>query len=153
MDYTYGLDKIHTKEEIEKTRVSPSFEREYNLKYLGGIGNVFHTKDIDAAIEKGKLYDPTIPSEYAKRCMGIDPAYGSSSFGIVVIQFVDGQVQILYAEEFQQPDFNEMLSKVWDLLMEFGSMNKIHIDGANPSFIKSLKIKLGCSIPPKYLEL
>jgi hypothetical protein len=52
--------------------------------------------------------------------------------------------KILYAEEFQRPDFNEMLSKVWDLLMEFGSMNKIHIDGANPSFIKSLKIKLGC---------
>ena len=143
LDYTYGIDKIYTREEIEKAKISPSFEREYNLKYLGGIGNVFHTKDIDAAIENGKLYDPYIPSEYAKKCMGIDPAYGSSSFGIVVTQFVDGQVQILFAEEFQRPDFNEMLSKVWDLLMEFGPMNKIHIDGANPSFIKSLKIKLG----------
>ena len=61
LDYTYGLDKIYTREEIEKAKISPSFEREYNLKYLGGIGNVFHTKDIDAAIEKGKLYDPAIP--------------------------------------------------------------------------------------------
>jgi hypothetical protein len=60
LDYTYGLDKIYTKEEIEKAKVSPSFERKYNLKYLGGIGNVFHTKDIDAAIEKGKQYEPTI---------------------------------------------------------------------------------------------
>ena len=59
LDYTYGLDKIYAREEIEKAKISPSFEREYNLKYLGGIGNVFHTKDIDAAIEKGKLYDPT----------------------------------------------------------------------------------------------
>jgi hypothetical protein len=50
MDYTYGLNKIYTIEEIEK--VSPSFEREYNLQYLGGIGNVIHIKDIDAAIEK-----------------------------------------------------------------------------------------------------
>ena len=91
MDYTYGLDKIYTKEEIEKAKVSPSFEREYNLQYLGGIGNVFHSKDIDAAIESGKLYDPTIPNQYAKGCMGIDPAYGSSSFGIVVTQYVDGQ--------------------------------------------------------------
>src|SRR5215208_3434272 len=143
LDYTYGLDKIYTKEEIEKAKVSPSFEWEYNLKYLGGIGNVFHTKDIDAAIERGKLYDPAIPIVMSPKSMGIDPAYGSSSFGIVITQFVDGQVQLLYAEEFQRPDFNEMLSKVWDLLMEFGSMNKIHIDGANPSFIKSLKIKLG----------
>jgi hypothetical protein len=38
MDYTYGLDKIYTKGEIDKAKISPSFEREYNLKYLGLIG-------------------------------------------------------------------------------------------------------------------
>ena len=31
MDYTYGLGKIYTIEEIEKAKISPSFEREYNL--------------------------------------------------------------------------------------------------------------------------
>jgi hypothetical protein len=41
--------------------------------------------------------------------MGIDPAYRSPSFGIVVVQFVDGQLQILHAEEYKRPDFNEML--------------------------------------------
>jgi hypothetical protein len=51
LDYTYGIGKIYTAEEIEKAKQSPSFEREYNLKYLGKIGNVFHTKDIEAAIE------------------------------------------------------------------------------------------------------
>jgi terminase large subunit-like protein len=141
LDYTYGLDKIYTREEIEKAKVSPSFEREYNLKYLGGIGNVFHTKDIDLAIEKGKLY-PTVPNTFAKKCMGIDPAYGSSSFGIVITQFVDGQVQILHAEEYKRPDFNEMLSEAWDLLVKH-SVQKIYIDGANPSFIKSLKMQWG----------
>ena len=40
LDYTYGLDKIYTREEIAKAKQSPSFEREYNLKYLGLIGNV-----------------------------------------------------------------------------------------------------------------
>ena len=34
LDYTYGLDRIYTREEIEKAKSSPSFEREYNLKYL-----------------------------------------------------------------------------------------------------------------------
>jgi hypothetical protein len=61
----------------------------------------------------GKLHDPTIPNTYAKKCMGIDPAFGSSSFGIVVTQFVDGQV---HAEEYKRPVFNQMLEKVWDLL-------------------------------------
>jgi hypothetical protein len=43
LDYTYGIGKIYTAEEIEKAKQSPSFEREYNLKYLVKIGNVFHT--------------------------------------------------------------------------------------------------------------
>jgi len=60
LDYTHGLDRIYTLEEIEKAKQSPSFEREYNLKYLGRIENVFHTNNIDTAVEKGKRYDPDI---------------------------------------------------------------------------------------------
>ena len=48
LDYTYGLDKIYTREEIEKAQKLTVFEREYNLKYLGKVGNVFHTLDIEA---------------------------------------------------------------------------------------------------------
>ena len=50
LDYTYGLDKIYTRQEIALAQKSPSFEREYNLKYSGRVGNVFHTLDIEAAI-------------------------------------------------------------------------------------------------------
>ena len=50
LDYTYGLNRIYTREEIEQAKASPSFGREYNLKYLGKVGNVFHTLDIEAAI-------------------------------------------------------------------------------------------------------
>jgi late competence protein required for DNA uptake (superfamily II DNA/RNA helicase) len=46
LDYTYGIGKIYTQEEIDKAKQSPSFDREYDLKYLGKIGNVFHTKDM-----------------------------------------------------------------------------------------------------------
>ena len=58
LDYTCGFDKIYTREEIEKQMHSPSFAREYDLQYLGLIGNTFHTKDIDRAIELGKRYNP-----------------------------------------------------------------------------------------------
>jgi hypothetical protein len=34
LDYT-GIGKIYTADEIEKAKQSPSFEREYNLKYFG----------------------------------------------------------------------------------------------------------------------
>jgi len=36
---------------IDKTKASPAFDREYSLKYMGLIGNVFHTIDIEAAIQ------------------------------------------------------------------------------------------------------
>jgi hypothetical protein len=145
LDYTYGIGKIYTQEEIEKAKASPSFEREYNLKYLGKIGNVFHTKDIEAAIEKGRKYNPDNFNPYysfTSRSMGIDPAYGSSAFGIVVTQFEDGIVQIMHAEEYHRPDYNEMLSTVYGLMSKY-NVDSVYIDGANPSFIRSLKLQIG----------
>jgi Terminase RNaseH-like domain len=119
-------------------------EREYNLKYLGRIGNVFHTKDIEAAIEKGRKYDPDAfnPFHLASRSMGIDPAWGSSAFGIVVTQWADGIVEIMHAEEYHRPDYNEMLSTIYSLMSKY-NVDKVYIDGANPSFIRSLKLQIG----------
>jgi hypothetical protein len=144
LDYTYGIGKIYTTEEIEKAKQSPSFGREYNLKYLGKIGNVFHTKDIEAAIEKGRKYNPDdfSPSHFTSISMGIDPAYGSSAFGIVVTEWVDGIVQIMHAEEYHRPDYNEMLSLVYGLMSKY-DVDSVYIDGATPSFIKSLKLQIG----------
>ena len=97
LDYTYGIGKIYTTEEMDKAKQSSSFEREYNLKYLCVIGNVFHTKDIEAAIEKGRKYNPEVPnrSPMCSRSMGIDPAWGSSAFGVVVTEYADGIVRML----------------------------------------------------------
>ena len=122
LDYTYGIGKIYTAEEIEKAKQSPSFGREYNLKYLGKIGNVFHTKDIEAAIEKGRRHEPDNFNPYysfTSRSMCIDQAYGSSAFGIVVTEWVDGIVQILHADEYHRPDYNEMLSIVYGLMSKY----------------------------------
>jgi hypothetical protein len=74
--------------------------------------------------------------------MGIDPAYGSSAFGIVVTQWVDNHILILHAEEYHRPDYNEMLSVVYGLMSKY-DVDKVYIDGANPSFIKSLKLQIG----------
>lgn len=70
----------------------------------------------------------------------------NSPFGIVITQWTDDQICVLYAEEFERPDYNEMLSKIWTLMTEFElskKNGKIYLDGANPSVIKSLKLQLG----------
>jgi hypothetical protein len=86
LDYTYGLGRIYTEAEIEGAKQSPSFEREYNLKYLGLIGNVFHVKDIEVAMEKGRVLkrtqNPNSGNTYSQKSVGLDPGFGSSNFGV-----------------------------------------------------------------------
>jgi hypothetical protein len=147
LDYTYCLDRIYTREEIEKAKASPSFEREYNLKYLGLIGNAFHTKDIESAIEKRKKYNPDVINKYSRKSLGIDLGFGSSPFGLEITERVDNQIQIGYAEEVERPDFNQMIKMTLRLVTKYGitfdNGCRIFVDGANPSFIRSLKYQLG----------
>jgi hypothetical protein len=146
LDYTYGIGKIYNADEIEKAKRSPSFEREYNLKYLGQIGNIFHSQNIDAALAKGKLYDPddskTYSYAFTSKSIGLDPGYGSSAFGVVVTQWSDEHIQILYADEFQRPDYSEMVETVYGLMSKY-QVDKTYVDGSSPSFIKSLKLRIG----------
>ncbi len=153
-DYTYGLQgphPIYSEEQIELARQSPSFEREYNLKYLGLIGNVFHTKDIETAIERGNNYNPDSINininGFTQKSVGIDPAWGSSAFGIVVTQWVDDHIEVLHAEEYQRPDFDNMVDITLALTGKYGIKLtdgcQIFIDGSSPEFIRSLKKQLG----------
>jgi hypothetical protein len=92
LDYTFGLNRIYTEAEIAAAKQSPSFEREYNLKYLGLIGNVFHTKDIEAAMERAKNTRAKFDTfnSYTQKSVGLDPGFGSSAFGVCITELVDG---------------------------------------------------------------
>ena len=61
LDYTYGLDKIYTEEEIERAKHSPSFDREYRCQFSGFIGNLFSPLQIDKVIELGEQYKEAYP--------------------------------------------------------------------------------------------
>jgi hypothetical protein len=53
-DYKYGLQgpyPIYSQERIQKARLSPAFDREYELQYLGLVGNVFSQASIENAIK------------------------------------------------------------------------------------------------------
>lgn len=161
MDYTYGLDKIYTREEIEKQKLSPSFRREYDLQYLGLIGNTFHTKDIDRAVELGKLYNPNRVIVEAQKVMGIDPGWGSSAFGLVLLQVANGRIEVLFADEFERPRYEDMSNKVIDLIRGLNRRNvdqeyldscKIYVDAANPEFISTLKREVGESARWDYIQ-
>jgi hypothetical protein len=144
-DYTLGLGKIYTVQEIAKARESPSFEREYNLRYIGQQGNVFSYESIQKAIESGlELEDVrkgNIPLDTRKSC-GIDAGFGSSKFGIVVTQLTYGKAEVLYADEFERPNFVEMINKIIAIRKNY-RVHKLYVDAANPEIITSLKRAFG----------
>ncbi len=146
LDYTYGIDKIYTREEIEKAQKSPSFEREYNLKYLGKVGNVFHTLDIEAAIctqQEGKEMMDWSTSMMIGRSMGIDAAWGDTSkFAIVITQHRNRKVEVFYAMSFEKPQMNEIINHIMRLKQRH-HITKIYVDGANPEVIRELKARIG----------
>jgi hypothetical protein len=136
------LNKIYTKEELQKAMASPSFDRKYDLKYVGKIGNVFHQKDIERAIMFGRQYNPDLINPRTPKSLGIDPAFGSSRFAFVLTQMQNTRVEILYADEFDRPDFNEMIDKAWHMIIKY-HVNKVYVDAANPAIIAGLKRELG----------
>jgi hypothetical protein len=104
---------------------------------LGLIGNTFHTQDIDRAIALVKRFKTV--NKYAQQSMGIDLGFGSSPFGICIIQFSDGVLQVLYADEFERPRYEDMINKLGDLYSMFTNIKNIFVDAANPELISSLK--------------
>ncbi|MGB7661966.1 MAG: hypothetical protein WBL67_04440, partial [Nitrososphaeraceae archaeon] len=146
LDYTYGLDRIYTSEEIALAKQSPSFEREYNLKYLGKVGNVFHTLDIEAAIctqQEGQEMMDWCTSTMIGRSMGIDVAWGDTSkFAIVITQYRNNKIEVFFAESFEKPLMNEIVNHIMQLKQRH-HCTKIYVDGANPEVIRELKNRIG----------
>jgi hypothetical protein len=146
LDYTYGIDKIYTREEIVLAQKSPSFEREYNLKYLGKVGNVFHTLDIESAIatqEKGQEMLDWSTNVMIGRSMGIDVAWGDTSkFAIVITQYRNNKVEVFYAESFEKPQMNQIINHILQLKQRH-HITRVYVDGANPEVIRELKRRIG----------
>jgi hypothetical protein len=125
LDYTYGLGKIYTREEIQKAMQSPSFKREYDLQFEGIIGNTFHTADIERAVLLGKSYDPNRIVVDAEKILGMDPRWGSSAFGLVLLQVANGRIEVLSADEFERPRYEDMISKVMGIIR---GLNRHNLD-------------------------
>jgi hypothetical protein len=137
LDWKYGLGRIFTQEEIDKSKASPSFAREYDLKYLGMIGNSFRTNDIERA--QSFVYNPDQITVGVDRVISCDPAFGSSSTGITITSIVDDRIAILYSQEFERSTSEEMVNLIWDLYHKYYPIKAILIDASQISFIKSCK--------------
>jgi hypothetical protein len=152
-DYHHGLEgpyPIYSQIQIDKARLSPEFPREYELQYLGLVGNVFSQTSIENCqkIE----YNPLQINPNAKKSIGLDSSYGSSNFAIVATQLVDGKIQVIHAEEYNRPNFTDMIDKIWTLKQKYGHVTNIYCDAANPEVWQALKREFNESYNEQHIK-
>ena len=138
--YTRGLGKIYTESEISQAQKSPSFKREYELQYLGELGNVFAESDIQKCIEYGKRVNYLDPPLTDDVVMGLDPSWGSSKFGIVIGQLYSSKIEIIYVEEVATSRPSRMIEVIKTLVDQY-NIQSIYVDasGQNVGFVGDLK--------------
>jgi hypothetical protein len=157
LDYRYGLGKIYTAEDIHKAQASPSFDREYNLQYLGHVGNIYSQNSIDLCIEKSKNYDPDSINQipYSDLYITIDPAFSSSRFGILIATWIKAKkiINILYAEELDHPSYQEAIDHIFRIAKQIGGeIKNIGVDSSSPEIVVSLKQKIDENSKWQYIQ-
>ncbi len=144
LGYEIGLNKIYDTADIEKAKESPAFEREYNLKYLGKIGNVFSPTQVDRVVALGEQYKQLPINQFTLHSCGIDPGFGSSRTAIVLTEHLKEheKIRVIYAEEFDRPNPETIADLCFDLHRRYQNTWFL-VDGSNAGFVTTLKIKFG----------
>lgn len=143
LDYTYGLNRIYTEEEIERAKHSPSFDREYRCQFSGFIGNVFTESQVLKAIELGEQYKDLAINPYAIHSIGVDIGFGSSNTAVVATEFLpeNSIIRVVYAEEWQHGDPQAIVNLIFNLYTNYGIDNTfVWVDGSNRAFVNLLKV-------------
>ena len=135
--YHEGLGTIYSNDEIENIKHSLSFPREYEGKYIGLEGNVFTPQSIEKITVSN--YDPEKIVPGCIMSVGLDPAFGSSKYGVVVTRFANNRIEVLEADEYERPDTQDMIDAVWQLKQKYGNISTVYVDAANPVVWQPLK--------------
>ena len=143
LDYSFGINKIYTAAEIEEARKSPTFEREYNLQYLGKIGNLFSHESIERAFTNGMAYDPDFINKLSPKFMTLDEGFQSSNFGITIVEDVGNRIRVVYSDELNKPTYEEAIDFIFFLREKYGNILNIGFDASRPEIGRSLKRKIG----------
>lgn len=150
-----GVGKIYDAELIWQEKDKDYFDKEYRLKVTGVGNRVFDQAIIQHCVELGNLYDPENVSMFTEKYLMCDPAFYGSNFGIVVNELVDGNIRVLYAEEFHRPSTQAMIDKILELRVKYRNIKNILIDAAVSEFIVDIKEyfdNTGCEYPHNYNE-
>jgi hypothetical protein len=155
LEYTHGLGKIFDTDFIqrERERNETYFEREYNLKYLGKIGNVFPLADIDKTIQLGIQYKDLPINPFALHLGGVDFGFSSSVTALYIAE-LDPQLQIIKiiaGKEYDKKTPSEIAYDMFQLHTQIPNLSWF-VDGANRGAVNECKSKYGESLDWEKVE-
>jgi len=142
-NYQWGLNKMFTQNEIDLQKVSPSFDREYDLKYSGKIGNVFSDLDISTAISLGEEHKDLEINPNNLLLAGVDPAFGSTSkAALTMVEFNKelDLVRVVLNEEWNQTTPSTIALYMHQLHAQYPNNLWFYIDGSGRSLINEAKV-------------
>ena len=145
LDYRRGLGQIYTDEDIRKAKESPSFEREYNLKYYGLMGNVFSPSLIQMCTDLGQKYRGRQPNPYAPHTVGVDYGYSDSKTVICIGEWdtENGVLWICKMDDFgETPPTPELVAnRMFDYSQEYGPNTHFFVDGSSAASVNQAKVR------------
>jgi len=149
LDYTYGLNKIYDTKEIERKKLDPEFPREYTCQYLGMVGNVFSSSQVQKCIDLGSDFSTDkIPlSLYTLKSVGVDFGFSSSSTAIITLEHIktnEGKhiIRVVDCYDIDKGDPNKIVDLCWSIWQKHNFMNTVYfIDGSNRAMVNLLKIR------------
>lgn len=129
---------IFSPEYLKKASQARSYEREYLGVWGKNVGDIFSPEGIELCC--GTEYEWTVDDDTNDRVIGIDPGFGSSEFGICIMQKRKGKKSVIYADAFERASYIDIINKV-RLLSEKFRTKRIFVDSAWPEGIRDLRDK------------
>jgi len=129
---------IFNKEFLEQASKARSYEREYLGIWGKNVGDIFSPEGIEECCSVE--YEWEEGDNTNDRVIGIDPGFGSSEFGICVIQKRRGKKSVIYAESFERTSYIDIVKKI-KMLSDRFITKRCFVDGSWSEGIRDLRDK------------
>ena len=134
----------------ERARLGHLYPAYYECEFNVGFGNLFTAQAIDRLEDTHPIGDI---GPFTPKSLGIDVGYGSSGTAFVVTEYVKDKVRIIHTENFERPDFNDMVKHAYNLIVKYDlrKVGKVYVDASAPEYIRELKLMIGEAV--RYEEI
>lgn len=127
---------IFSKEFIANASEARSFAREYLGEWGKNTGDIFQSEALEDVC--GHEYKISPENDTFDRIAAVDPGYGSSEYGVVLMERSGGTYNVIFAESYERIGYLDAIAKV-DQACKMFSVKKIFVDKSAPELIKDLR--------------